>query len=250
MDIKGKVAVVTGGNGGLGRRISYALAKNGVDVAIIFKESDKEAEIVSEKVRSFGVNSFPFKCDISNSKDIKSMLEAVENKFHRLDILINNAAYNKWIPYSNLDKMTENEWGKMLDINLTGHFMCMKYSVPYMLKQGSGRIVNISSVAGVAPTGSSIGYAVAKSALNHLTKCMAVSVAPNILVNCVAPGFLEGTRATSNLEPSYREKAKDKSLLKKAADKNDVADQVLTFCKTDTTTGQVLILDSGRLLSY
>ena len=95
-----------------------------------------------------------------------------------------------------------------------------------------------------------IGYAVAKSALNHLTKCMAVSVAPNILVNCVAPGFLEGTRATSNLEPSYREKAKDKSLLKKAADKNDVADQVLTFCKTDTTTGQVLILDSGRLLSY
>lgn len=250
MDLKGKVAIVTGGNGGLGRRISFALAKNGVDVAIIFKESKDEAESVSGQVRSFGVNSLAFQCDISKSEDVKLMLEDVESKFNRLDVLINNAAYNKWIPYSNLDDMTEDEWNKMLQINLTGHFMCMKYSVPYMKKQGAGRIVNISSVAGVAPTGSSIGYAVAKSGLNHLTKCMAVAVAPEILVNCVAPGFLEGTRATSNLDPSYREMAKNKSLLKKAADKDDVADQVLTFCKTDTTTGQVLILDSGRLLSY
>ena len=250
MDLKGKVAIVTGGNGGLGRRNSFALAKNGVDVAIIFKESKHEAESVSTKIRSFGVNSFAFQCDISKSQDVKLMVEAVENKFNRLDILINNAAYNKWIPYSNLDDMTEDEWNKMLQINLTAHLMCMKYSVPYMKKQGAGRIVNISSVAGVAPTGSSIGYAVAKSGLNHLTKCMAVAVSPDILVNCVAPGFLEGTRATSNLDPSYREMAKNKSLLKKAADKDDVADQVLTFCKTDTTTGQILILDSGRLLSY
>ena len=175
MELKGKVAIVTGGNGGLGRRISFALAKNGVDVAIIFKESEQEAKSVSDEVRSFGVNSFPFQCDISKSEDVKSMLKAVENKFHRLDILINNAAYNKWIPFSNLEDMTEDEWNKMLQINLTGHLMCMKYSSPYMKKQGAGRIVNISSVAGVAPTGSSIGYAVAKSGLNHLTKCMAVA---------------------------------------------------------------------------
>ena len=123
MELKGKVAIVTGGNGGLGRRISFALAKNGVDVAIIFKESEQEAKSVSDEVRSFGVNSFPFQCDISKSEDVKSMLKAVENKFHRLDILINNAAYNKWIPFSNLEDMTEDEWNKMLQINLTGHLI-------------------------------------------------------------------------------------------------------------------------------
>ena len=177
------------------------------------------------------------------------MLEAVENKFHRLDILINNAAYNKWIQYSNLDKMTENEWGKMLDINLTGHFMCMKYSVPYMLKQGSGRIVNISSVAGVAPTGSSIGYAVAKSALNHLTKCMAVSVAPNILVNCVAPGHVYGPFANrfKKMDEDWRSLRKKAGPLGTEGTAWDVGWAVVYLASDESkwVTGVVLPVDAG-----
>ena len=115
-----------------------------------------------------------------------------------------------------------------------------------MKKQGSGRIVNISSVAGLGPTGSSIAYAVSKAGLIHLTKCMAVALAPEVLVNCVAPGLLEGTRATANLRPEAVETGRKASLLGMAADKDDCADQVVTMCRTNTMTGQTIVIDSGR----
>jgi 3-oxoacyl-[acyl-carrier protein] reductase len=117
---------------------------------------------------------------------------------------------------------------------------------PVMKRQGGGRIVNISSVAGLGPTGSSIAYAVSKAGLIHLTKCMAVALAPEVLVNCVAPGLLEGTRATANLRPEQVAIGRKASLLGKAADKDDVADQVVTMCRTNTMTGQTLVIDSGR----
>jgi 3-oxoacyl-[acyl-carrier protein] reductase len=116
-----------------------------------------------------------------------------------------------------------------------------------MKGQGRGRIVNIASVAGLAPTGSSIAYAVSKAGLIHLTRCMAVALAPHTLVNCVAPGLLEGTRATSNLRPEQISGAAATSLLKKAADKDDCADMVVTMCRTDTMTGQTTVIDAGRL---
>jgi 3-oxoacyl-[acyl-carrier protein] reductase len=121
-----------------------------------------------------------------------------------------------------------------------------KAVAPVMKKQGSGRIVNISSVAGLGPTGSSIAYAVSKAGLIHLTKCMAVALAPEVLVNCVAPGLLEGTRATANLRPEAIETGRKLSLLGKAADKDDCADQVVTMCRTNTMTGQTIVIDAGR----
>ena len=101
-------------------------------------------------------------------------------------------------------------------------------------------------VTGLGPQGSSIAYAVSKAGLIHLTKCMAVALAPEVLVNCVAPGLLEGTRATSNLRPEQIENSAKTSLLRKAADKDDVADQVVTMCRTNTMTGQTIVIDSGR----
>jgi 3-oxoacyl-[acyl-carrier protein] reductase len=121
-----------------------------------------------------------------------------------------------------------------------------KAVAPIMKAQGRGRIVNISSVAGLGPTGSSIAYAVSKAALIHLTKCMAVAMAPETLVNCVAPGLLEGTRATANLRPDVVERNAASSLLKKPADKDDCADMVVTMCRTETMTGQTIVIDSGR----
>ena len=112
--------------------------------------------------------------------------------------------------------------------------------------RGQGRIVNIASVAGVGPTGSSIAYAVSKAGLIHLTRCMAVALAPETLVNCVAPGLLDGTRATANLRPDQIERSATTSLLKKPADKDDCADMVVTMCRTETMTGQTVVIDSGR----
>ena len=103
-------------------------------------------------------------------------------------------------PFDDLDAMTFEEWQKILSVNLTGPMLCIKAAAPVMRRTGGGRIVNIASVAGLAPSGSSIPYAVSKAGLIHLTRCMAVGLAPDILVNCVAPGYLEGTRATSNLD--------------------------------------------------
>ena len=109
------------------------------------------------------------------------------------------------------------------------------------------KVVNIASVAGLSPTGSSIAYAVSKAGLIHLTRCMAVALAPETLVNCVAPGLLEGTRATTNLRPEQIERSAAGALLKKAADKDDCADMVVTMCRTETMTGQTVVIDSGRV---
>jgi 3-oxoacyl-[acyl-carrier protein] reductase len=160
---------------------------------------------------------------------------------------VNDAAYNKWIPFDDLDAMTFEQWSKIIGVNLTGPMLGIKAVAPLMKKQGGGRIVNISSVAGLAPTGSSIPYAVSKAGLIHLTRCMAVGLAPEVLVNCIAPGYLEGTRATSNLDPAYQEQARTGALLGRAADKDDIAEQVVALCRTDSITGQTLVIDSGRV---
>jgi 3-oxoacyl-[acyl-carrier protein] reductase len=125
--------------------------------------------------------------------------------------------------------------------------LCIKAVAPAMKQGGGGRIINIASVAGLAPQGSSIAYAVSKAGLIHLTRCMAVGLAPHILVNCIAPGYLDDTRATSNLDPAYRQRSRESSLLKTAADKDDIARQVVALCEADTITGQTLVIDAGKI---
>ncbi len=167
--------------------------------------------------------------------------------FGRVDILVNDAAYNKWIPFRQLTDLGLEDWNRILTTNLTGPFICSKAVAPIMKRQGGGRIVNVSSIAGFGPTGSSIAYAVSKAGLNHLTRCMAVALAPEILVNGVAPGFMEGTRMSENLAPEYRERAMQGALLQRATDKDDVAALVVEFCRTDSITGQTLVVDAGRV---
>jgi 3-oxoacyl-[acyl-carrier protein] reductase len=246
MDLKGNVAVVTGGNGGLGQRICHALAAEGCHIAVVYAQSKDQATGVAHELEKHQVGAAAFGCDVTKRDQVQRLTDDVLKRFGRLDILINDAAYNKAIPFQDLDGLTYEEWIKILDINLTGPMLCTKAVGPIMKRQGGGRIVNISSVAGLGPTGSSIAYAVSKAGLIHLTKCMAVALAPEVLVNCVAPGLLEGTRATANLRPEQVEAGRRGALLGKAADKDDVADQVVTMCRTTTMTGQTIVIDSGR----
>lgn len=248
MELKGTVAVVTGGNGGLGQRICDALAVAGVNIAMVYVKSAEQSKEVAQTLRKqHQINAAPFACDVSKPDQVQRLVEDVTKHFGRLDILINDAAYNKAIAFQDLDGLTIEEWTKIIDINLTGPMHCIKAVAPVMKRQGQGRIVNISSVAGLGPQGSSIAYAVSKAGLIHLTRCMSVALAPDILVNCVAPGLLEGTRATANLPAAQIERSASSSLLKKAADKDDVADQVVTMCRTNTMTGQTVVIDSGRV---
>ena len=248
MDLRGAVAIVTGGNGGLGQRICHALAKQGVHLAVMYAQSREQAESVAKEMASkYQVNAAAFQCDITNQVQVEKLVDDVAKRFGRIDILINDAAFNKSIPFTDIDSLTIEVWEKIMAVNLTGPLRLIKAVAPVMKKQGRGRIVNISSVAGLGPTGSSIAYACSKAGLNHLTKCMAVALAPEVLVNCVAPGLLEGTRATSNLRAEQIERASSGSLLKKAADKDDCADMTVTMCRTETMTGQTVVIDSGRL---
>jgi 3-oxoacyl-[acyl-carrier protein] reductase len=246
MQLQGTVAVVTGGNGGLGQRICRALAKEGCDVAVVYMQSHQAAHGFAIELCATGVRAEAIACNVADHTQVEKMIATVLERLGRLDILVNDAAYNKWIPFNDLAAMTLVEWEKILSINLTGPMLCMKAAAEAMRRAGNGRIVNISSIAGLSPSGSSIPYAVSKAGLIHLTRCMAVGLAPDILVNCVAPGYLEGTRATANLAAEYRARATESAILKRAADRDDVAQQVVGLCKTDSITGQTIVVDAGR----
>ena len=247
MDLRGAVALVTGGNGGLGQRICHALAKEGVHIAVMYAQSRDQAEGVARELTSrYQVNAAASACDITDDAAVERVVGDVIRRFGRLNILVNDAAYNKAIPFTDLDSLTMEVWDRIMAVNLTGPMRLIKAAAPVLKAHGRGRIVNIASVAGVGPTGSSIAYAVSKAGLIHLTRCMAVALAPETLVNCVAPGLLEGTRATSNLRPEQIQNSAATSLLKKPADKDDCADMVVTMCRTETMTGQTMVIDSGR----
>jgi 3-oxoacyl-[acyl-carrier protein] reductase len=248
MDLRGAVALVTGGNGGLGQRICHALAREGAHIAVMYAQSRVQAEAVAQELAAtYQVNAAAFGCDITDQAQVEALVAAVQARFGAIDILVNDAAFNKSVPFPDLDSMTMELWDTILAVNLTGPMRLTKAVAPLMKAQGRGRMVNISSVAGLTPSGSSIAYAISKAGLIHLTRCMAVALAPEVLVNCVAPGLLEGTRATANLRPEQVSNSASSALLKKAADKDDCADMVVTMCRTETMTGQTIVIDAGRV---
>src|SRR6266699_2713866 len=238
MDLRGAVALVTGGNGGLGQRICHALAKEGVHIAVMYAQSRDEAEGVARELASrHQINAAAFACDVTDGAAVERVVGEVTRRFGRLDILVNDAAYNKAIPFADLDSLTMEVWDKIIAVNLTGPMRLIKAVAPVMKAQGRGRIVNISSVAGLGPTGSSIAYAVSKAGLIHLTRCLAVALAPEVTANCVAPGLMEGTRMAKRLPAEVVESTRRLAVLQRATAVDDVAAQVVAFCRADSVTG-------------
>src|ERR1051325_8987322 len=159
MELNGAVALVTGGNGGLGQRICHHLAREGVHVAVMYAQSRDEAEGVARELASrHQVNAAAFACDVTDGAAVERALREVRERFGRLDILVNDAAYNKAIPFADLDSLTMEVWDRIIAVNLTGPMRLIKEVAPIMKAQGRGRIVNISSVSGVGPTGSPTAY--------------------------------------------------------------------------------------------
>ena len=247
MELKGCTAIVTGGSGGLGQRICRALSLAGVNVVVNYAASEAQAKRVAAEISATGARAIAVKADVTDPAAVAAMVEQALAAFGRLDILVNDAAFNKSVPYRDLGGMSHELWNHMLATNLTGAFNCIKAVAPAMKSGRQGRIVNISSIAGVYPLGSSIAYAVSKAGMIHLTKCMAVALAPEVTVNCIAPGFMEGTRATANLGPDFVAQAVDRTLLHRPVNKDDVAAQVALFCRSDSMTGETIVMDCGRL---
>ena len=247
MQLAEAVVVVTGGTGGLGSRICRKFAPLGARVAVVYLTRAGPAEQLSKELLAGGASaSLPVRADVTQADQIDALVECVLATWGRLDVLVNNAAFNQSVPFADLDGMTPELWDTILHANTTGPFLCARAVAPVMRRQGNGRIVNIGSVAGFHPGGSSIAYAVSKAALAHLTRCLAVALAPAVLVNSVAPGLMHGTGMTLRLLPAQVERAAQEAVLRRAVDKDDVAEQVVTLARSDSTTGQNVVIDAGR----
>jgi 3-oxoacyl-[acyl-carrier protein] reductase len=231
----------------LGQRIGRALAAAGAQVAGIYQKSQAQAEALAAEWSALGPRCVALQADVTDPAEIRRMVEQVLKEFGRIDVLVNNAAFNQWIPFKELDSLTLPVWQKILHSNTTAPFLCVKAVAPVMQRQRQGRIVNVASIAGLYPSGSSMAYAVSKAALIHLTRCLAVALGPEIAVNAVAPGLMMGTRMTANLAPEFVERGVKAAALQRAASCDDVAAQIVLFCQSDSTTGQVLAIDSGRI---
>jgi len=245
MELKGRVALVTGGSGSLGTAISRALADAGCDVAVGYVGNRDGADDTVRAVEARGRRAVRVQLDQTDEKAIEPAVERAARELGALDILVNNAGWNIGIPFTDLDALTTEIWDRIFATNVRGPFQLARAAAPHMRARGGGRIVNIASIAGVKPTGSSIAYASSKAALIHLTRCLAVALAPTITVNCVAPGLVEGTRMAARIPPDVVDQVRKNAVLRRTADGEDIANQVVTFCSADSVTGQTVVIDAG-----
>ena len=246
MELDGAAVLVVGGAGGLGGQICRAFAREGARVAIADRDRLDDAEAAGAEPRALGApDTLVVPVEITDLASVEAMVRRVVDAWGRIDVLVNSAGVNRWIPFDDLEAMTPELWDTMLRVNLTGPFLCSRAVVPAMRRQGNGRIVNVVSTAGLGPSGSSVAYAVAKAGLAHLTRCLAVGLGPEILVNGVSPGMMEGTVMSQKLTPEQVAAFRERVALKRTPDLADVAAQVVAFARTDSTTGQNVAVDAG-----
>ncbi len=246
MDLAGKVALVTGGSGDIGTAIAQALAAAGADVAVTYIGEAARAGGVVEALRKAGRRGHAVQLDQRDPHSIDECARNVIDHFGRIDILANNAGWNVGIPFSELDALTPDIWDRILETNLRGPFLLARRLAAELRRHKSGRVVNIASLAGIGPGGSSIAYAVSKAALIHLTRCLAVALAPDVTVNCVAPGFVEGTRMAERVPEAMKQMVRGQSVLGRTGSAEDIAQMVVTYCRADSVTGQTIVVDGGN----
>ena len=245
--LKDKVAIVTGGTRGIGRAIALKLADKGANIVINYRNSDKEAEELKAILEEKGVKVLTVKCDISNFEDSKNLMNKCKEVFGKIDILVNNAGITK---DTLIMRMKEEDFDSVIDVNLKGTFNCAKHASAIMLKQRFGKIINMTSVVGIAGNAGQVNYAASKAGVIGLTKSLAKELGSRgITVNAVAPGFIN-TDMTASLSEKVKEEASKKIPLKRLGDPEDVANLV-GFLASDAAnyiTGQVINVDGGMVM--
>ena len=242
-----KIALVTGGSRGIGRAIALALAAAGADVVISYRSASQEAQKVVDEISKMGRQSMSFQTDVAQFNPSREMVEAIVQKFQRLDILVNNAGITK---DTLLMRMTEEDWDTVIDTNLKSIFNVTKAAVRPMMSQRSGKIINITSIAGVIGNAGQANYASSKAGIIGFTKTMAKELGSrNIQVNAVAPGFIE-TDMTAKLTEEQRKQLAEHIPLKRTGKPEEIAGVVkfLASPDADYITGQVLCVDGGMVM--
>ena len=247
MQLKDKVAVVTGGSRGIGRAIAIELAKRGAKVAVNYNASAGPAEEVVAAIGAAGGEAMAFRADVSKFDQAQALIKATTEAYGRLDILINNAGTTR---DTLLALMKEEDWDLVLATNLKSAFNCSKAALRPMMRQKYGRIVNIASVAGLAGNAGQTNYAASKAGLIGFTKSLAKEIgARNITVNAVAPGFVE-TDLTRDLPADLKEAATQMTPLGRWGTCEDVAYAVAFLASDEASfiTGQTLSVDGGMVM--
>ncbi len=247
MRLEGKVALVTGASRGIGREIAFELAREGASVAVNYAGSEAKALEVVDEIKALGRDAFAVQADVSNSGSVSDMVKETIERFGRLDILVNNAGITK---DNLLMRMKESEWDDVININLKGVFLCTKAVTRQMMKQRSGRIINISSIVGVSGNPGQANYVAAKSGVIGLTKTSAKELSSRgITVNAIAPGFIT-TDMTDKLNDEVKAEMLKQIPLARFGEPIDIARTVIFLASEDSEymTGQTLHVDGGMVM--
>ncbi|MGD8862550.1 MAG: SDR family oxidoreductase [Myxococcales bacterium] len=253
MDLHGKAAIVTGSGTGVGRETVLSLARRGCRVLINYSRSQEAAEQTAADVRALDGEAVVKRGDVSSDADCRALVDAAVSAFGRLDVLVNNAGTTSFIDHADLEAVGDDDWQRILDVNLKGPFQ-MSRAAAGPLRQGDGGcIVNVSSIAGLRAIGSSIPYCASKAALNNLTVALARVLAPEVRVNAVAPGFITGRWLQGGLGEAYdavKAGNERKAPLRRVCDPVDVADAILSLVTgSELVTAQVLPVEGGILVA-
>ncbi len=251
-ELRGKAAIVTGGGTGVGRATCLALAERGCSVLVNYSRSREAAERTATEAAAHGVGAHAFQADVSRDGDCRALVDAAVRELGRLDVLVNNAGTTVFVPAPELEGVHEEDWERILAVNLRGPFQCVRAARAALEASGEGVVVNVSSVAGIAGIGSSIPYCASKAGLNVMTLTLARALGPRIRVNAVAPGFIEGEWLRQGLGPAYepmKAAIQQRSPLGRVCRPEDVAGAILALVTgSDLVTGQILAVDGGMLL--
>jgi len=245
--LEGKVAVVTGASRGIGRAIALKLADEGAKVVVNYSGSQAKAEEVVAMIQENGGEAIAVQASVSQTEEVTALMDTAVKTFGSLDILVNNAGITR---DNLLMRMKEDEWDDVLNTNLKGVFLCTKAVTRQMMKQRAGRIINISSIVGVAGNAGQANYVAAKAGVIGLTKTTAKELASrNILVNAIAPGFIE-TEMTDQLPEELKQGMLTQIPLAKLGQPEDIAKAVAFLASDDANymTGQTLNIDGGMVM--
>jgi 3-oxoacyl-[acyl-carrier protein] reductase len=247
VELEGKSAIVTGGSLGIGSACALDLAKNGANVALNYRKHDAEARAICDQINAMGRRGLVVKADVASFKDAESMVATVVKEFGHIDILVNNAGVNRdaviW-------KMTEEQWDEALAINLKGYFNYTRAVAPFFKEQGSGKIVNITSINGLRGKFGQANYTAAKAGIIGLTKTVARDLARfNVNCNAVAPGLIE-TDMMKQAPDDVRQKALADIVLGRLGKPEEVAYLVSFLCseRARHITGEVIKVDGGQYI--
>lgn len=243
MRIDGTATIITGGSRGIGKAIALALAGNGADIIVNYVTRSEEAEDVVQTAHSMGVDAIAVRADISDYDQAKMLVDTAKKEFGRVDILVNNAGI---VRDKTLRKLTKEDWDNVIKVNLSGAFYCTRHAVGYMIEQGAGKIVMVSSIIGRAGNIGQSNYAASKAGLVGFMKSIAYELARhNIMVSAVAPGFIE-TDMITEVPEEIKNQIKSQIPLRRFGKPEEVADAVMFLIKNDFVTGEVLYIDGGQ----